>query len=170
MNSILLAGLISVSWGTVVWASISFFVVLFLMKKFAWKPILESLDKREKTIEDALRAADKAREDMSSLQAENENLLKQAREERDLLLKEARETRESMIADAKNIARDEADRMIESAKVAIEHDKLAAIAELKNEAATLALTVAEKVVKEQLSNDDKQHELVRKIIGDLKLN
>jgi F-type H+-transporting ATPase subunit b len=163
-------GLLSVSLGTVFWASISFLIVLILLKKMAWKPILQALKDREESIENALSEAEKARAEMANLQSDNEKFLKEARIERDHILKEARNMRDSMVADAKNKAQDEADKMIESAREAIENEKNAAIADMKAQVASLSLDIAEKVIRQKLSDDSQQQQLVEGMLNDVKLN
>ncbi len=163
-------GLLSVSLGTVFWASISFLIVLILLKKMAWKPILQALKDREESIENALSEAEKARAEMANLQSDNEKFLKEARIERDHILKEAREMRDSMIAEAKNKAQGEADKMIESAREAIENEKNAAIADMKAQVASLSLDIAEKVIRQKLSDDSQQQQLVEGMLNDVKLN
>lgn len=162
--------MLSVEIGTVAWASIAFIIVLVLLKKLAWKPILSSLDERENSIKEALLSAEKAREEMAKLQSENEDLLREARIERDQMLKEAREARESMIAEAKGKASDEADKIIAAARENIHHEKMAAISELKNQVAQLSIEIAEKILKSQLSDDAKQKELVKNLMDDVNLN
>jgi F-type H+-transporting ATPase subunit b len=163
-------GLLSVSLGTVFWASISFLIVLILLKKMAWKPILQALKDREESIENALSEAEKARSEMANLQSDNEKFLKEARIERDHILKEAREMRDSMITDAKGKAQGEADKMIESAREAIENEKNAAIADMKAQVASLSLDIAEKVIRQKLSDDSQQQLLVEGMLNDVKLN
>ncbi|MDC8005051.1 F0F1 ATP synthase subunit B [Aureisphaera galaxeae] len=150
--------------------TVLFLILIFLMVKFAWKPILKALNDREDGIKDALDAAEKARHEMENLQADNEKLLKEAREERDAMMKEARELKAKMISDAKEEAKGEADKMIANAKAAIESEKKAAVADIKNQVASLSVEIAEKVVKEELSNKDKQLKLVESMLGDAKLN
>lgn len=162
--------MLSVEIGTVAWASIAFIIVLVLLKKLAWKPILSSLDERENSIKEALSSAEKAREEMAKLQSENEDLLREARIERDQMLKEAREARETMIAEAKGKASDEADKIIAAARENIHHEKMAAISELKNQVAQLSIEIAEKILKSQLSDDAKQKELVKNLMDDVNLN
>lgn len=162
--------MLDVNIGTVAWASIAFIIVLVLLKKLAWKPILSSLDERESSIKEALSSAEKAREEMAKLQSENEDLLREARIERDQMLKEAREARETMIAEAKGKASDEADKIIAAARENIHHEKMAAISELKNQVAQLSIEIAEKILKSQLSDDAKQKELVKNLMDDVNLN
>tara|TARA_R110000868_G_scaffold388936_1_gene658064 strand:- start:561 stop:1061 length:501 start_codon:yes stop_codon:yes gene_type:complete len=144
--------------------------LIFLMVKFAWKPILNSLNEREAGIEDALAAADKARTDMQNLQADNEKMLQEARAEREGMLKEAREIKEKMISDSKEQAKLEGDKMLKQAQAAIESEKKAAVADIKSQVAELSVAIAEKVLKEDLSSNDKQLKLVDTMLSDIKLN
>lgn len=150
--------------------TILFLLLIFLFVKFAWKPILNSLNEREEGIKDALDSAEKAKKDMQNLQADNEKLLKQARAEREELLKEAREIKSKMIADAETEAQAKANKMIEQAQVAIDNEKKLAMAELKSHVANLSLQIAEKVVQDELSSKDKQLKLVENMLEDTKLN
>jgi len=145
-------------------------VLLFLLVKYAWKPIMNSLNEREEGIKNALDAAENAKVEMENLQADNAALLKEARAERDALLKEARELKAKMIEDAKEEAKAEADKMIANAQVAILSEKKAAVADIKNQVASLSVEIAEKVVKDELSNKDKQLKLVESMLGDTVLN
>ena len=144
--------------------------LIFLLVKFAWKPILTSLNERESGIHDALEAAEKARAEMQNLQADNEKLLKDARAEREAMLKEAREIKDKMITDSKEQAKVEGDKMLKQAQAAIVSEKKAAVADIKNQVAELSVEIAEKVLKEQLSNKDQQLKLVESMLGDVKLN
>lgn len=150
--------------------TILFLALIFLMVKFAWKPILKALNDREEGIKNALDSAEKAKREMTNLQADNEKLLKEARAERETMLKEARELKNKMIEDAKGEAQEQANKMIAQAQASIETEKRAAIAELKSQVATLAIDIAEKVVKDELSNKDKQMKLVESMLGEAKLN
>lgn len=143
---------------------------IFLMVKFAWKPILGSLNDREEGIQSALDAAEKAKREMANLQADNERLLQEARLEREAMLKEARELKSKMIADAETQAQAQANKMITQAQEAIEGEKKAAMAELKSHVAGLSLEIAEKVVRNELSNKDKQLQLVEEMLGEATLN
>lgn len=140
------------------------------MVKFAWKPILNSLDEREEGIQGALDAAEKAKLEMQNLNADNEKLLQEARAERESLLKEAREIKTKMISDAKEEAKSEANKMVAQAQAAIESEKKSAIAELKQQVADLSMEIAEKVVKQELSDREKQLQLVDQMLGEAKLN
>ncbi len=150
--------------------SLTFLTVLFLLSKFAWKPILKMIKDREESIEGALQSAEKAKQEMVRLQSNNENLLREAQLEREAMLKAARDAKDAMIHEAKATAKAEADRMISLAREAINNEKQAAVTELKNQVAQLSLQVAEKLIREQLSSDEKQKELANKLVAELKLN
>lgn len=162
--------LLSVSAGTVFWASVSFLIVLFILRKFAWRPILDSLRNREESIENALNEAKKAREEMASLRSSNEEMKKEALAQRDEMLKDARATKEKIIAEAKEESKMVAEKLVETAKAEIETQKKAAMTEIKNEVASLSIEIAEKVIKERLSDDDKQKALVDNLLNEVKLN
>jgi len=157
-------------FGLFFWQVLIFVGLIFLLKKFAWKPILDTVNDREQGIKDALLSAENARQEMQNLQADNQRILNEARAERDAMLKEAREMKEKMIADSKNEAQAQGQKMIEQAKAAIESEKNAAMAELKSQVSTLSLSIAEKLLKEELSNKESQTKLVEKMLGDVKLN
>lgn len=156
--------------GLIFWMTISFGLVVFLLGKYAWKPILKSLKEREDSIDQALHAADKAREEMKLLQMDNEKLLREAKNERDAILNEARKIREKMIEDARTKANEEAQRIVENAKERIENEKMAAITELKNQIALLSIEIAEKLIREELAKDKKQEALIQKMLDDIKSN
>jgi F-type H+-transporting ATPase subunit b len=156
--------------GLVFWTFISFAVLFFLLKKFAWKPIVGTVNDREKSIRDALASAEAAKRDMENLTADNERILQEARLEREAMLKEAREIKAKMIADAEGDAKTKADKLIANAQEAIQNEKKAAIAELKNQVAILSVDIAEKVVRHELSNKGEQLKLVENMLDDAKLN
>ena len=162
--------LVKPAFGLVFWMIISFSIIVFLLKKFAWGPILNSLTERENTISDALNTAQKAKEEMLALKAGNEKLLQDARNERDILLKEAREAKEMIISEAKTKATEAADKILVSARENISNEKMAAITELKNYVATLSIEIAEKVLKQELADPNKQKELVQTLLKDTNLN
>ena len=162
--------LITPSIGLVFWTTIVFVLLIILLTKFAWKPILASIKERENSIEQALNAAENAKKEMQKLQADNEKFLRDARAERDLLLKEARDAKDAMIAEAKGKATSEAEKIIKQARETINMEKLAAINELKISVGTLAVEIAEKIIKEQLSSDDKQKSLVSNLLQEANLN
>jgi F-type H+-transporting ATPase subunit b len=157
-------------FGLFVWQILIFIGLIFLLKKFAWKPILDAVNDREEGIKNALLSAENARKEMQNLQADNQRILQEARMERDNMLKDAREIKEKMIADSKEEAQAQGLKMIEQAKAAIEGEKNAAMAELKLQVATLSLSIAEKLLKDELSNKEAQTKLVEKMLGDVKLN
>lgn len=157
-------------FGLFFWQTIIFIGLILLLKKFAWKPILDAVNEREEGIKNALLSAENARKEMQNLQSDNQRILQEARTERDALLKDAREIKEKMVADAKNEAQAQGLKMIEQAKAAIESEKNAAMAELKLQVSTLSLSIAEKLLKDELSNKDSQTKLVEKMLGEAKLN
>ena len=158
------------SLGLFFWQFMIFIGLIFLLKKFAWKPILDAVNEREEGIKNALLSAEIAKRDMQNLRSDNEKLLAEARLERDSLMKDAREIKEKMISDAKNEAQIAGQKMIEQAKASIESEKNAALAELKAQVSTLSLDIAEKLLKDELSNKEAQTKLVEKMLGDVKLN
>ena len=143
--------------------------LILLLVKFAWKPILNSLNEREEGISNALESAENARKEMQNLQADNDKLLKEARAEREAMLKEAREIKDKLISDSKAEAKIEGDKIVAQAQAAIESEKKAAMADIKNQVADLSVMIAEKVIKQELSNKDKQLKLVDELLGDIKL-
>ena len=158
------------SFGLFIWQIVIFVGLILLLKKFAWKPILDAVNEREEGIKNALESAENAKKEMQDLQADNQRILQEARLERDSMLKEAREMKEKIVADAKNEAQAQGQKMIEQAKAAIESEKNAAMNELKLQFSTLSLSIAEKVLKDELSNKEAQTKLVEKMLGDVKLN
>src|ERR1700755_289891 len=156
--------------GLIVWTLLAFLVVFFILKKYAWKPILSSLDKREQTISDSLATAEKIKSEMAQMKNENEALLAKAREERAQLLKEARETKDKIINEAKETAKQEGSKIIADAQAAIETQKLAAITEVKNQVGTLVVEVAEKILRRQLENKPEQENYIRQLSNEAKLN
>jgi len=162
--------LVTPGFGLIFWTSVVFIILLVLLKRMAWTPILNNVDTRNKSIEDALEAAKNARDEMSNLKADNDRILKEARAERDEMLKEARELKANIISEAKNAAKDEADKMIASAKVVIENEKAGAISELKNTVGALSVDIAEKVLRAELKDVDKQNAFIADMLKDIKLN
>lgn len=162
--------LVTPGLGLVFWMTISFSIVLFLLRKYAWKPILKSLNDRDESISEALSAAEKARVEIDLLKANNDGIMQQARVERDKILKEAREIKEEMINEAKSTAKEEAGKLLSSARESINNEKLAAITELKNQVASLAIKVAEKILNDELGDKDKQQNLAENILKDTQFN
>lgn len=155
--------------GLTFWTSVVFIILLFLLTKFAWKPILKMVNEREEKIENALKSAEEAEKRMQALNAQNEELLKSARAERDVILKEARETREQVILEAKTKAKEVAEREMQLAREAIQNEKLAAIAELKNQVAILSIEVAERIIRQELASDDKQRQLANNLVEEVSI-
>lgn len=162
--------LVTPGFGLIFWTSVVFIILLVLLKRMAWTPILNNVDARNKSIEEALEAAKNARDEMSNLKADNDRILKEARAQRDEMLKEARELKANIISEAKNAAKDEADKMIASAKVVIENEKAGAISELKNTVGSLSVDIAEKVLRAELKDVDKQNAFIADMLKDIKLN
>ncbi|MBF00431.1 F0F1 ATP synthase subunit B [Flavobacterium coralii] len=158
------------SFGLFFWQALIFIVLVLLLVKFAWRPIMTAIVAREAGIAAALAAAEAARKEMQNLQADNQRILQEARAERDAMLKEAREIKEKMVADARAEAQVQGEKMIEQAKATIDSEKKAAMAELKNQVTTLSVEIAEKILKTQLSDAAAQASLVDKMLDDVKLN
>jgi F-type H+-transporting ATPase subunit b len=156
--------------GLIIWMTIAFSLLLWILAKFAWKPILKGLKEREHNIEDALNKANQTREEMKALKFSNEQLLKEAKEERDLILRDARKVKESIVEGARIKANEEANRMIENAKEAIKNEKLAAIHDMKNQLALLSIEIAEKIIKKELEGKDKQKEFIQRLIDEVNVN
>jgi len=157
------------SFGLFIWQIVLFVLLLLLLKKYAWKPILEALNSREEGIQNALDEADKARQEMVDLKSSNEKILKEARLERDGLLKDARMIKDKMISEAKDEANVQSNKIIEQARTAIENEKLAAITELKNQVAELSIGIAENIMQDELSNKGKQISLIEKMLNEARL-
>ncbi|MGN6646945.1 MAG: F0F1 ATP synthase subunit B [Cytophaga sp.] len=165
-----LLSIITPELGLFFWQTVIFLVTLFLLSKFAWGPIMSALREREDSITDALSAADKARADIEKLQATNEALLAEARKERDKILADAHKAATTMMEDAKNKATTEGTRLMEAARVSIQSEKNAALNEVKNYAATLAVEIAEKILRKELNNAEEQKKLVNEYIKEVNLN
>ena len=162
--------LVTPGFGLVFWTVITFIFLFIILRKFAWKPILGAVHDRETSIKSALDSAEAARREMENLQADNERILQEARLERDSMIKEARSMKDKMIADAADEAQAKADQIIKQAQAAIQSEKQAALADIKSQVGKLSVAIAEKVVREELSNKDKQAKLVESMLGDVTLN
>ncbi len=162
--------LITPGIGVIFWTVIIFSILLILLRSFAWKPILNAVKIREDSIRSALKSAEKAKEEMHKLQADNEKIMAEARTERDKLMKEAREVKDSIIAEAKGKAEEEAKKLIESARQSIRNEKAMAISEIKDQVAGLSLQIAEKILREKLSNDTERKALIDRLLDDIKMN
>ena len=156
--------------GLIFWTTVSFAILYFILAKYAWKPILGAVIDREKSIKDALSAAEKAKEEMANLKSDNEKILNEAKLQREALLKDARDIKSKIIADAQNEATEKANKLIEAAKNAIDNEKSAAMKELKNTVVDLSLNIAEKLLSKELDNKDKQIKNIKDIIDKSKLN
>jgi F-type H+-transporting ATPase subunit b len=156
--------------GLVFWTSVVFLILILLLSKFAWKPILSAIKEREENIDKALKSADRARSEIKDLQNANERLLNEARSERDSMLKEAREVKEKMISEAKDKANSEAERILSSARETINNEKNAAVAEIKAQVATLSVEIAEKILRSELTAESKQKALANNLLEEAKLN
>jgi F-type H+-transporting ATPase subunit b len=156
--------------GLLFWQVVIFVGLVFLLAKFAWKPILSSLKEREESIQNALDQAEKAKTEMAALKSDNEKLLKEAREERDKILRDARTASNRLQEEAQAIAKKTADKIIEDAKSVINTEKQAALRDVKAQVAQFSLEIAEKLIKKNLSDDKSQKELTETLIKDLKLN
>ena len=162
--------MISFDPGLIIWTTIIFTLLLIVLKKFAWKPILTAVDERNKSIKEALKSADKAKKEMELLNADNERILNDAKAQRDVLLKEARDIKEGIIKEAKATANKEADKILTSAKDQIANEKMKAITELKNSVAILSIEIAEKILKRELKDRPSQEELVEGALKNTELN
>jgi F-type H+-transporting ATPase subunit b len=162
--------LLTPDFGLFFWTLLAFLTVFFILRKFAWKPIINSLGEREKGIADSIATAERVKGEMSQLKSENEKLLMQAREERTMMLKEAKDTKDRIISEAKEQAKVEANKIIIDAQAQIIQQKNAALTEVKNEIGSLALEVAEKILRKQLSTGDGQEMYTKMLAEDIKLN
>jgi F-type H+-transporting ATPase subunit b len=158
------------SLGLFVWQTVLFLALLFLLRKYAWKPILTAVEEREEGIKSALDAADNAKKEMEALNADNEKILREAKAERDSILKEARELKDGIIAEAKTQATEEADKVMASTREQINNEKMAAITELKNQVASLSVDIAEKILKSELKDDNKQKEMVNSALEEASID
>ena len=156
--------------GLLFWMTLTFLILMFLLAKFAWKPILSAVNEREVTIVDSLNQATLARQEVESLKAENEIIIRDAKIERDHILKEARDIRDRIVGEAKGLAQAEGDKIIESARQTIVAEKSAAVSEIKSQIGTLSVSIAESILKQKLDNDGAQDALVANILNTSNLN
>jgi len=162
--------LITPSWGLLIWTSLIFCMLWFILGKYAFKPIAEALKAREDSIENALQAAEKAKQDMAALQADNDRIVNEAREERSKILREAKEVSDKMIGDARDKAKDEADKIVASARAEIATEKLAAMNEVKNVIGLETIALAEKVLKRELNDNPSQTAFIESEVKSINLN
>lgn len=162
--------LVTPAIGLVFWTTVTFVILLVVLRKFAWKPILTMVKEREQSIEESLAEADKARKEMEQLKADNDRILKEARQERETILKEAREMKENIIGEAKEKAGDEANNIVAQAREQIQNEKMAVLTDLKNQVAEMSIEIAEKVLEKELESKDKQSTLVKDQLAEFKFN
>ncbi len=167
---ILAANLTTPAIGTIFWTTLIFLAFFLILKKYAWKPILSAVKEREEIIKGSLESAEKARKEMLKLKSDNEAILRKAREEREELLKDARETGDRIIAEAKSKASEEAEKLVEKARSGIEREKSKALSEINDQVAYLSVEIASKLLRENLSDNDKQKKLVDKYLREIDLN
>ena len=162
--------LLSPDFGLIFWTVIIFLLVLFVLRKFAWTPILKTLDDREKSIADSIESAERIKAEMSQMKSEHESVLAEAKAERSKILKEAKEVKDQIISEEKNQAKLEAKKIIEEAQVAINNQKLAALTEVKNQVGNLVIEISEKVLRRQLADQPSQEQYIRKLMEEARLN
>lgn len=162
--------LVSPGIGLIFWMLLSFSIVLFILGKFAWKPILKTLKEREDSIEKALKAAEEARTEMQRLQANNEQIIIEARKQADVIIKEARELKEKIISDAKQQANLETEKILKNAKLSIENEKIQALNEIRNQIAEFSVMIAEKVIRKELQEKEQQGKYIQTLLDDIKFN
>ncbi|SEM83042.1 F0F1 ATP synthase subunit B [Chryseobacterium taichungense] len=163
-------GIIEPGIGLLFWMTLTFVILLFLLAKFAWKPIVNAINDRETSIVDALNQATLARKEMETLKEDNERIIREAKIERDAILKEAREIKDRIVGEAKDVAKAEGDKMIEAAKQTITSEKNAAMADIKSQIGTLSVNIAESILKQKLDNTEAQNELVQNYLNKSNLN
>ncbi|MEO7120237.1 MAG: F0F1 ATP synthase subunit B [Ginsengibacter sp.] len=162
--------LLTPSFGLIIWTLLVFVIVFFILKKYAWKPILNSLGEREKNISDAILSTEKIKKEMESLKNENEILLNKAREERSQMMREAKETRDKIIGEAKEQAKQEMNKIIADAQAAIHQQKMASITDLKNQVGNLVIEVSERILRRELNNKEEQEKYINQVAANVELN
>jgi F-type H+-transporting ATPase subunit b len=158
------------SFGLIIWTLLAFLIVFFILKKYAWKPILSSLKERENTIAESLATAEKMKAEMAQFKSENEALLAKAREERAQMLKEARDMKDKIVNEAKDQAKIEANKILTDAQAAIQQQKMAALTDVKNQVGQLVIEVSQKVLRRELGNKSEQETYIRQLTNEVKLN
>jgi F-type H+-transporting ATPase subunit b len=162
--------LITPDLGTAIWMLVVFGIVFYILAKFAWKPILGALNQRNASIEKALKAAENARKDIEKIKANNEKIMAEAREERDKMMVEARDIKEKLLSEAKKPADEEAQKIIHHARQTIENEKATMITDMRKQVASFSIEIAEKILRQKLSGDKDQQEMIEKLVKELKLN
>lgn len=163
-------GLVTPELGTIFWMAIIFAIVVFVLRKFAWNPILSALSERENNIENALRAADEARKEMENLKADNEKIMAEAKKEKEKIMHEAMDLKDKIIAEAKQKAEADTKNNIEHARQQIQNEKAKAVNEMKQQMTELSLMIAEKIIRKELEDDKEQQEMIKKLVDGIKLN
>jgi F-type H+-transporting ATPase subunit b len=163
-------GIIEPGIGLLFWMTLTFVILLFILAKFAWKPIVNAVNDRETSIVDALNQAKLAKKEMEELKADNERIIREAKIERDAILKEAREIKDRIVGEAKDIAKSEGDKLIEAARQRIQSEKNAAMADIKSQIGNLSVNIAESILKQKLDNTEAQNELVQNYLNKSNLN
>lgn len=156
--------------GTIFWTTLIFILLLVILRVFAWKPILSAVKAREESIKSSLEAADDARRDMERLKSDNEAIMKEARQERDLLMKEARTDRDKLMAEARQQAKSEADKIMVKAREGIEREKTAALTQFREQVASLSVSIAEKILRDKLSGDNRHEKLINDLLDEADLS
>lgn len=157
------------SFGLFFWQTLLFVALLLLLRKLAWKPILGAVNEREESIKGALKAAERAREEMKALQADNEKILAEARTERERIVKEANDMKNRIIGDATDKAKEEAAKLVENARIQIEAEKNNAVAQIRTQVAELSVEIAEKLLRKELADENKQQKLIADLLAEAKL-
>jgi F-type H+-transporting ATPase subunit b len=163
-------GILLPELGLFVWTALAFLIVLFILKKYAWKPILNTLNEREQSIADSIAAADKIKAEMNNMKSEHEQLLVQAREERSQILREAKEAKDKIVGEAKAQATEEANRILAESRVQIQNEKMAALTAIKNDVGNLVIEVSEKVLRKELGDKKAQETYINTLANEIKLN
>jgi F-type H+-transporting ATPase subunit b len=161
--------LLTPSFGLIIWTLLAFLIVLFVLRKFAWGPILSALNERERTIADSLATAEKVKTEMAQLKSENEALLAKAREERTAMLKEAKDTKDKIISEAKEQAKFEAGKIMADANIALQNQKMAALTDVKNQIGNMVIEISEKVIRRSLEHKSEQENYIRQLADDVQL-
>lgn len=162
--------LLTPSIGNIFWTAVVFLILLMILGKYAWRPIMKSIEEREVFIVDSLNQAKMAKKEMEDLKADNERIIREAKIERDAILKDAREMKDKIVADAKDAAKTEGDKMVEQARQSIQSEKAAAMADIKSQIGALSVGIAEQILKQKLDNTDAQNTLVENYLNNSNQN
>ncbi|QOR75093.1 MAG: F0F1 ATP synthase subunit B [Thermoflavifilum sp.] len=157
-------------FGLIFWTLVVFLITLFILRKYAWKPILQMLDQREKMIADSIAAAEKVKAEMSQMKLEHEQILAEAKAERSRILREAKQMKEQIIEQAREQAKEEARKIMEEAREAVERQKMAAITDIKNQLGLMAVELSERILRRALADPEKQEAYIKQLVEEVKLN